>query len=771
MTTDPSATLSNIMASAAFQNLPKFSGGRKESAKRFLEIFHSHATAWGLSVNQIPHLFSLSLKEEAEIWYRTLPNGLPFAKVTQLFLERFTPRNITISAIARLASEAYKEDEDLLTFLDRMRLIAITGEVSEEVLMALVQKSVPPEFQRALMYRNVETPLTWDYIYKLGKAYDEEGRISRREESISAVFHAQSKERRTVMPSKQRKAGQEKFCKFHKTRGHSTSECRTVKRVESLKQATYTTHVQEEHGKYSPRDENKPSLDYTTIRYSDTLPFCRVDVFNVRTKALIDSGSQSNLIRLNGNIPIKRIKKCALKVSTANGKQLKVCGQIDDLQVTIKGTTIQDKFIVIKDLKQECILGWSFLKKCCKGFLFEEENIKFKIKNPGNRVKSSQVFCSDTRAEDIESVLKKGKSNAADFLSRATYNTFEDKENGLTKQDTLKIIENYHHELGHGSIGNMLYNLRRKYSWDTMIKDVKEYVEKCHICRRAGNEVTTSVFTPIQTFEKNELWVIDLIGPLPTTEDGNRYILSIIDHFSKYAHTAAIHSRRTEIILEHLEKACAILGHPKRILSDNAREFNNEVCQKWAEQKRLTKDSRLQWVHGSPYHPQSQGAVERFNQTLISKLKKLSEFREDIWDRQLQAATKAYNNSLNRAIDCAPVEIWELSKPNFNIDDSYGVKPVKLNAKSVQDNVLKKRASYLKEFSRGRGKIHPEFKAGDEVLYFDNREQVSKLGTKWNSGYHISREHGEGTYELQNGLGQAFIANKMHIKPNPIVQF
>jgi transposase InsO family protein len=70
------------------------------------------------------------------------------------------------------------------------------------------------------------------------------------------------------------------------------------------------------------------------------------------------------------------------------------------------------------------------------------------------------------------------------------------------------------------------------------------------------------------------------------------------------------------VLSEWLEKILLTEGQPERLHCDNGKEFMGEVQQ-------LCQSRNIQIVHGRPYHPQTQGRVERVNQTLKTKLIKL----------------------------------------------------------------------------------------------------------------------------------------------------
>ena len=71
-----------------------------------------------------------------------------------------------------------------------------------------------------------------------------------------------------------------------------------------------------------------------------------------------------------------------------------------------------------------------------------------------------------------------------------------------------------------------------------------------------------------------------------------------------------------------------------------------------------SNDANIKWKFGSLYNPEIQGAVERYNDTLLRKLRKLSNFQRKSWDLKVKDATSAYNNYFHRALSCSPFEFF-----------------------------------------------------------------------------------------------------------------
>ena len=77
-----------------------------------------------------------------------------------------------------------------------------------------------------------------------------------------------------------------------------------------------------------------------------------------------------------------------------------------------------------------------------------------------------------------------------------------------------------------------------------------------------------------------EVWYMvgmDLIGPLKKTKDGDQYILTMTDYFSKYVETVALPDKQASTVARGIFQIYCRQGAPVRIVSDQGREFINEV--------------------------------------------------------------------------------------------------------------------------------------------------------------------------------------------------
>ena len=104
------------------------------------------------------------------------------------------------------------------------------------------------------------------------------------------------------------------------------------------------------------------------------------------------------------------------------------------------------------------------------------------------------------------------------------------------------ILEASHdHQLaGHMGVDNTFQRLSEKYYWATMYEDIRTHVRTCDTCQRRRKEKETEPLQPVKVTTAFAHIGIDIIGPLPRTLRGNRYIIMAIDYLTKYPEARAL---------------------------------------------------------------------------------------------------------------------------------------------------------------------------------------------------------------------------------------
>ena len=122
---------------------------------------------------------------------------------------------------------------------------------------------------------------------------------------------------------------------------------------------------------------------------------------------------------------------------------------------------------------------------------------------------------------------------------------------------------------------------------------------------------------------------MDIVGPLPQTSTGHRYILVICDYATRYPEAIPLKDVMAETVAEQLVLLFSRVGIPAEILTDQGTNFMSALL------KELYQQLSIASIRTSPYHPQTDGLVERFNQTLKVMLRKFTTADNHDWDKDL----------------------------------------------------------------------------------------------------------------------------------------
>ncbi|XP_066969257.1 uncharacterized protein [Macrobrachium rosenbergii] len=145
--------------------------------------------------------------------------------------------------------------------------------------------------------------------------------------------------------------------------------------------------------------------------------------------------------------------------------------------------------------------------------------------------------------------------------------------------------------------------------------------------------------------------VIDVVGPLPRTKTGFTHLLTIMDRASRFPEAFPMKKITSRAVFEKLIEFFSRYGLPRKIQTDCGTNFTSKVFRgKCAE-------LAVQHTTSVPYHPESQGVVERFHQTLKSVLKKYCYEQGEDWEKGLPFALFAIRNHPNSSTGVAPFEL------------------------------------------------------------------------------------------------------------------
>jgi Integrase zinc binding domain/Integrase core domain len=356
------------------------------------------------------------------------------------------------------------------------------------------------------------------------------------------------------------------------------------------------------------------------------------------------------------------------------------------------------------------------------------------------------------------------------------------KNNLLYKKDRtnntklLKVIQRHEMEpvlymfhndptAGHFSTDKMFDKIKSRYYWPQMYDDIKLYAQSCDSCQRRGKYKRIEPLHPIPVHEPFYQIGIDIVGPLPRTSQGNRYIVVAVDYLTKWPEAKALKEATAEEVSKFIyEEIICQHGCPARILSDRGSHFNNRIIELLSE--------RFQIKHhfSTPYHPQTNGLVERFNRTLCESLAKLKDETNE-WDLYIAPALFAYRTSKHSITKIEPFFLVygrnaklptdDLSVTNDNLIDRI---------QNLVDNVPHIRAQTRERITESQSKQKRKhdaklrkilnFNIGDKVLYYDaakEKQWSGKLNPKWKGPYYVHEVLINGSYKLRSMEGRVLL--------------
>ena len=181
---------------------------------------------------------------------------------------------------------------------------------------------------------------------------------------------------------------------------------------------------------------------------------------------------------------------------------------------------------------------------------------------------------------------------------------------------------------GHLGRNKTMQRVLQRLFWPNVTREISRFCKACSQCQKAITKRVCPVPLiplPIMDVPFKRI-AMDKVGPLPRSRSGNKYLLVLCDYATRYPEAIPLRSTETERVAETLVTFLSRVGIPVETLTDQASNFISKLM------KEVYFFLGIKPIRMSPYHPQADRLVERFNQTLKAMLRRTVQDGKD-WDK------------------------------------------------------------------------------------------------------------------------------------------
>ncbi|KAL0164259.1 hypothetical protein M9458_040012, partial [Cirrhinus mrigala] len=336
------------------------------------------------------------------------------------------------------------------------------------------------------------------------------------------------------------------------------------------------------------------------------------------------------------------------------------------------------------------------------------------------------------------------------------------------KTETVLELAHSHPMAGHLGAQNTAQRVRDRFHWPGLEAEVKRFCQACPMCQRTSpRKPPPSPLIPLPIigvpFERIGM---DIVGPLPRSGRGHEHILVILDYATRYPEAVPLRQATAKAIARELFLLFTRVGLPSEILTDQGTPFMSRLM---ADLCRLLK---VKQVRTSVYHPQTDGLVERFNQTLKQMLRRVAAEDKKDWDLLLPYVLFGIREVPQASTGFTPFELLFGRQPRGLLDvarEAWEQQPAVYRTvvehvrdmRSKIDRVMPLVREHLVKSQQAQQRLYNraaqprEFQPGDRVMVLVPNA-ACKFLAQWQGPYTIEERVGPVNYRVrQPGRRQA----------------
>ena len=344
------------------------------------------------------------------------------------------------------------------------------------------------------------------------------------------------------------------------------------------------------------------------------------------------------------------------------------------------------------------------------------------------------------------------------------------------------VLETLHNAVtaGHMGVRRTLAAVRNRFFWPLMRRSVEKWCAECAVCASRKNPIKKRR-APLLKYQVGmplERVALDITGPWPVSNSGNRYTLVVSDYFTKWAEAYPIPDQEAKTVAEvFVNQFVARFGAPMLIHTDQGRNFESKLFKEMCHLLGVKK------TRTTAFRPQSDGLVERLNRTVGTMITAFVSENQKTWDKDLQLLLMAYRATPHESSKITPNEMMLGRQVSMPLDIQLGLAPdmeVKEETEFVEELRERLEIAYatarenLRESAERQKRYYDlkaldePYKAGDLVWTINKsrrKGRCPKLQKKWLGPAVIEEKVNDVTYRVRITKTESKVIHYDHLKP------
>ena len=324
----------------------------------------------------------------------------------------------------------------------------------------------------------------------------------------------------------------------------------------------------------------------------------------------------------------------------------------------------------------------------------------------------------------------------------------------MDKEDVEKISHRIHEEFMHIGLDKMYSLIKKEFYCKRMRSIIKRSIKSCDLCQKIKHATQTlkAATKSIILNKENIMISTDILGPLPTGQFNNKYIMVVQDMYSKFTKLFPLKRTTGREVISKLKKYWEIVGKEvKYLMSDNATYYRGHVFEEGLSEMKIIH-------HLQPVYYPNINSCERTNKEILVHLRSVCYNNQKKWVQFVMLVEDILNLTPNRDLGKCPQEIQfkeTISRPWHKFIPEEVIK--KLNPDTMHfeiSQMLSKRQR--KQERKNLNRKITELKVNEEVLIKSHlkssldKKFSSKLGQIYIGPYIINDRKGDSLYLLSD---------------------